>query len=369
MPHNLMVHRKLFAYLEQLLLDVRRTTVRNLALMVSALQESRGIHLGQIGNALPGCRGKGPSLANRMHRFVCNAHVDVPLLYAPIACLLLQQIAQGMQAMQGAGSGPELPLVMDLTQAGRHCRMLTLSLAWRKRTLPLVWSVHKGTRGGVDYKAQIALLQQVAAWLPAGAQPHLLADAGFDSHQLLRWLHKAGWHYTLRRPAYHKVTLANGQRSLLAELPLRPGETRFHAGVTFPARRPLPGLALTITWRVGEKHPWYLLSSEATAALAIRRYSRRMQVEQMYADFKRHGFNLQASHLRHPERLARLVLLLAICYVWCMALGGWMVKNRKRHYVDVKSRRDKSYFRIGYDWLAYCRRIHLLPAVRFVFYL
>jgi hypothetical protein len=30
---------------------------------------------------------------------------------------------------------------------------------------------------------------------------------------------------------------------------------------------------------------------------------------------------------------------------------GWVVKRGLRHLVDRKDRRDKSYFRIGWDWL------------------
>ena len=40
-----------------------------------------------------------------------------------------------------------------------------------------------------------------------------------------------------------------------------------------------------------------------------------------------------------------------------MALGSWVVKSGKRARVDVKSRRDKSYFRLGWDWLEDCLRL------------
>jgi hypothetical protein len=58
--------------------------------------------------------------------------------------------------------------------------------------------------------------------------------------------------------------------------------------------------------------------------------------------------------MRDPDRLSRLVLGVCLVYVWLLSLGSWVVKNGKRHLVDRKDRRDKSYFRIGWSWLKRC---------------
>jgi hypothetical protein len=77
----------------------------------------------------------------------------------------------------------------------------------------------------------------------------------------------------------------------------------------------------------------------------------------MYGDLKGHGFDLQATHLADEARISRLMLAVCIAYVWLSALGSWVIKNGYRHFVDHKSRRDKSYFRIGWDWLCRCLRL------------
>ncbi len=77
----------------------------------------------------------------------------------------------------------------------------------------------------------------------------------------------------------------------------------------------------------------------------------------MYGDFKGHGFDLESTHLDDEDRIPRLVLGVCLTFVWLISLGSWVVKNGKRHFVDRKDRRDKSYFRIGLDWLA--RRLRL----------
>lgn len=77
-------------------------------------------------------------------------------------------------------------------------------------------------------------------------------------------------------------------------------------------------------------------------------------IEETYGDFKGHGFDLEATHLKDAARISRLVLAICILFVWSITLGSWVVKRGFRHFVDCKSRRDKSYFRIGLDWVERC---------------
>ena len=63
------------------------------------------------------------------------------------------------------------------------------------------------------------------------------------------------------------------------------------------------------------------------------------------------GFDLEATHLRDLDRLSCLMLGVCLVYTCLIALSSWVVKRGLRHLIDRKDRRDKSYFRIGWDWL------------------
>lgn len=102
-------------------------------------------------------------------------------------------------------------------------------------------------------------------------------------------------------------------------------------------------------WRAGEKEPWLLATNLPTARAAIRAYERRMWVEEMFGDFKQHGFDLESSHLRHFLRLSRLTLVVAFLYLWLVAFGSHVIKRGQRRLVDRADRRDLSIFRIGLD--------------------
>ena len=50
-------------------------------------------------------------------------------------------------------------------------------------------------------------------------------------------------------------------------------------------------------WRRGEKQPWFLVTNLPDKTLALRLYTRRMWIEEMFGDFKRNGFDLEAIRL------------------------------------------------------------------------
>jgi hypothetical protein len=55
-------------------------------------------------------------------------------------------------------------------------------------------------------------------------------------------------------------------------------------------------------------------------------------------------------------------------YTRSNTLGAWVVKRGWRHYLDLKSRRDKSYFRLGLDWVDRCFRLDDPVPLRFILY-
>ena len=89
----------------------------------------------------------------------------------------------------------------------------------------------------------------------------------------------------------------------------------------------------------------------------------------MYGDMKGHGFDLEATHLRHAERISRLMLGVCLAYTWLISLGSWVVKRGYRHLIDRKDRRDKSLFRLGWDWIERCCSRNLPFRLQFIPYL
>ena len=103
-----------------------------------------------------------------------------------------------------------------------------------------------------------------------------------------------------------------------------------------------------------------MLTNLPDAALTLRYYRRRMWIEEMFGDFKKHGFDLEGTMLRNPPRLSRLTLAVAFLYVWLLSVGGRTIRAGLRHFVDRKDRRDLSLFQIGLRFVDRCL-LHALP--------
>ena len=106
----------------------RVTRVRNLARLVTGLVLGQGIHLSQIARAGPYRVGQAPSQVLQLRRFLDHPRVDVEAWFRPVRQLLLPR-------------GGACTLRMDCSQVGVRHRLLSVGLAFRKRTVPLAWSV------------------------------------------------------------------------------------------------------------------------------------------------------------------------------------------------------------------------------------
>ena len=54
------------------------------------------------------------------------------------------------------------------------------------------------------------------------------------------------------------------------------------------------------------------------------------------------------------NRFSRPVPAMMMVYTWLIALGSRVIKRGLRYLVDRRDRRDKSLFRIGWDWMERC---------------
>ena len=342
MRDNLRLYHTIATQIIKWLPAERITRVRNLALFLTGLYLSRSVHLSLIARKwhLP---GQELSLVNRLRRFLNNPRVHVRDYYQPAA-----------KSLVSAFRGQPMRLILDTTKVGFSCRLLTVSLAYRRRALPLAWSVHRGRKGWVAVKHQIALLRWVAELIPKGSEVWVIGDSEFQHVPLASWIKGQGWHYVLRQQGKIKVWQPGEAQQPLADFGLKEGETRYLGWVYWTEEHFYGPVSAVLHWQAGEEQPWYLVTDQAATWRTMCTYRVRMWTEEMYGDMKGHGFDLESTLLQDPDRLSRLVLAVSLVYVWLICLGSWVVKNGQRHKVDRKDRRDKSYFRLGWDWLERC---------------
>ena len=78
---------------------------------------------------------------------------------------------------------------------------------------------------------------------------------------------------------------------------------------------------------------------------ALEYYSKRWQtslpagVETLFRALKTSGFNLEDTHVTHPVRLEKLILLLMIAFVWCYNIGDFIDEHIKAIKIEKHGRR------------------------------
>jgi hypothetical protein len=84
--------------------------------------------------------------------------------------------------------------------------------------------------------------------------------------------------------------------------------------------------------------------------IVLQFYARRMWIE-MYGDFKKNGFDLERTMLRHLERLSRMTLAVAFFDSWLISIGTRTIRYGLRDLVDRSDHRDLSIFQIGLQFI------------------
>jgi hypothetical protein len=247
-------------------------------------------------------------------------------------------------------------LIVDTTKVSFAHRLLMVALAFQRRAIPIAWTWRKGAKGHSSAIVQIALLAYVRSLLPPGVPVLVVGDSEFEAASLQAQLDEWGWGYVLRQKPTNQVR-ASQQRHWLAfrALVRCAGQSVWMASGRL-TRKHARRVNLLAHWAEGEKEPWLLATNLPTRRAALRAYRRRMWLDELFGDLKRHGFDLQGSHLRHFARLSRLTLAVVMVYAWLVITGVRVIKRGLRQQVDRHDRRDLSIFQIGLRWIERCMK-------------
>jgi len=317
--------------------------INTLAALICGIVGAQHVQFAQIADHAPLRGRKNESLIGRFRRWVKHKAVTPEAIWLPFARSVLASLAQA-----------PLTLVVDGTTAGRGCLVLMASVVYHGRAIPLLWTVVKGKKGHLPQAEHCALIKRLQTLLPTTAQVMVLGDGEFDGTQLQAALRAAQWQYVCRTAT--NITIDAHDRIFpVGALPLKRGEAVALDNVQMTAERYGPVLLLGI-WDAKQEVPIYLVTSLSDAEAAAEWYRLRFRIERMFAEHKSRGFQIHKSHLRHPERLARLLLATSLAYVWVHEVAlfapsqGWVGQFHRL------ARCDLSLFQIGLRAMHYAQR-------------
>lgn len=285
-------------------------------------------------------RAKPASQRRRFERLLAN-----PRLRAETAFAALTAYGTATRA------GTAITLILDETYTAGDLASMRIGLGHRRRALPLWARCYARTRQPKPMPRTIVrMLRRVARRLPPDCRVTLLVDRGLAWPTVLRECLELGWHFVARLQRDVRLRRPDGTEVAVRDLAPRPGCREIVRGCAFKKSGWIEGV-VTAVWEAGSKEPWLLFSDAESSYRACRSYARRMWIEESFRDEKGAGLHLEASRVRRPARLARLLVVLALAMWLAMGLGDWVIKSGRRRDLDPHRGRRLSVFQLGLRWL------------------
>jgi Transposase DDE domain len=326
----------------ELLPEAHGHQVNALAELSYAMAMAEHCQAGKISTLAPG-RARPASVERRLERTLANGRLDPDSVWPQLA----------RSVLSGFAGGP-IVLILDETPNRNLLRCLRVTLAYRKRALPLFCTCYAlGGQPEPMPKLIRRLLRRVAACLPEGARVTLLADRGLCWPQVVDACRELGWHFVIRLQGQARVRAEDGRECTAADLAPVPGAS-WHGRAEVFKKSGWRAAAVAACWLRDRDGPWLLVSDRDDGPRLFGRYAKRTWTEELFKDEKSGGFHWGQSRVTDPEHAARLMVVIALATYLALALGSRVIKAGLRGWLDTSVRRTLSLFQIGLRWLRFC---------------
>jgi hypothetical protein len=250
-----------------------------------------------------------------IRRFVKNKNI----VCHQIMCPYVQEVV-----IKTAQNGQTVILQMDQSKLVDGLEVLMISIRVGNRALPVAWTVEK-TEGNIGFESQEKLLNQVYAMLPEGVSVMLMGDRFYGTKSLVEWCQNHHFSYRIRIKGnllfQHEGATISAQDAYAMGM-------QSMAAATF--NKSAIRTNIGILHEEGHPEPWFIVMDCAPNAYKALDYGMRWGIESMFSDFKSRGFGITQSHLTDPDRLERLILVLALALYWSTSIGMFVEVEKKR---------------------------------------
>jgi len=313
-----------------------------LKMLVWLLQNQKQVRIERLAATLP-LPIQQTSRRRHLQRFLNLDALSVVLLWFP----LIEEILKRHFKLRA-----QLIIALDRTQWEEN-NVLMVSAIYQKRALPIFW-VLLGKDGSSNLAEQKKVLRPVIRLLKK-YKLVVVGDREFQSIELASWLQEMNISFVLRQK--QNTTFRQKRRSFqpLSSIPIHPGIRQFYTNINLTQKPGFGRYNLAVYWKrkyQGKKQDeaWYLLTNLPDLKTAIHIYSQRFAIEAMFRDCKSGGYNLEGSKA-NPERLVRLILLIAISLTSAWLQGQRTLLQRQQTYVCRPQEKGRTRKRHSNFWI------------------
>jgi hypothetical protein len=226
--------------------------------------------------------------------------------------------------------------------------VLLIGIACKGIAFPIVWKV-LGKEGSSSAEEGTALLRRFLRLVPPEDIRAVLGDREFIGEPWLVFLYEHEIPFLIRLRKRRHLALSDPDGPALpAELFFRTlsvGQSRVLEG------RFIGAVTASVVGKRLAEDEYVILATTVAPEQALTLYRRRWEIETLFAALKSRGFDLEATHLSRPERIAKLIGLLALAFVWSHLIGQWRSAREGPPAMKKHGYPAKSLFRYGLDYL------------------
>jgi hypothetical protein len=241
-------------------------------------------------------------------------------------------------------------LILDRTnwKLGRtDINILMLSVGYMGIAIPIMW-INLGRAGNSNTAQRIALMNRFINKFGNDCILGVLGDREFIGEDWFKYLNNLGIPFYIRIKEDTQITNRYGKKVSIRQFfsDLRPGKKR-----TTRKTVNIWGVDLFLSATLDDKGKLKVIATNADAKNAIKIYFDRQEIETLFGCLKTRGFRFEDTHLTDPDRLNRLLVLLAIGFCWAYKTGEWIHDNIEQIKKKSHGRREVSSFRYGFSFI------------------
>ncbi len=250
---------------------------------------------------------------------------------------------------------PPYVAVLDRTEwhfGQTAVNVLMIGIAKGGIAYPVTWSV-LGHGGGSGAGEHTELLDRFLRLVEPDDLRALVADREFTGSGFLKELNKREIPFVIRLKKDRRIGPPSGEWMLPAKMFARacqPGQSEH-----LPAPKGLGGaesVECQVTTRRLEEDSFLILAGQKVdPGSMLDLYRKRWEIETLFAALKSRGFGLEETHMTGPDRIRKLLGMLALTYSWTRIIG---INRKAREGAPRECANgypEKSLFRYGLDRL------------------
>jgi len=300
--------------------SVNASSLERLTLLVIGIIKAEHASPARIAKALDQLgltQANVESIERRIRRIENDQSLEATSCVHPLARMRLQ-----------FGRPDRLILIIDPTTQDDRVVMLTVSVWYRGRALPLAWAIWPAQQPLTDvgfWERVAALLQIVAELLPVGVPVVWLADRAFGSPAFTDLLEPYGWDYVVRVQGQTRFRDQQGHEVQIAILVSQPNKRTKRYGQVFK-KRGWRWASVVAFWGQRHNSPLCLVTSLPPRWDIIALYRRRYPIEAMFRHYKSYGWQWELGQVTDLAHLERLLVGMALA-TWVVLLVGTQVAS------------------------------------------